>query len=98
MSGKETSGEEQIDPSLLCEVNGRSVLAAREQALRVLQGELSPGSTQTYLATGRQVVKAPRPYIRDCLRERVGKRLKFSAAATVRALAAHPRAGSAFQR
>jgi hypothetical protein len=50
---EETPGEEQVDPSLLSEVNGRSVLRAWEQALRLLQGELSPGSYQTYLARAR---------------------------------------------
>jgi hypothetical protein len=38
------------------------------QGLRRLQGELSPGRTQTYL-------EAARPYARDWLRDRVGKTL-----------------------
>jgi chromosomal replication initiation ATPase DnaA len=61
------------------------VLEAWEQALQVLQGELSPGSTQTYLAAarpqaweaeGRLVVRAPTPYARDWLWERMGKTLE----------------------
>jgi hypothetical protein len=74
----------ETHPSLLSEMNGRSVLRAWEQALRVLQGELSPGSNQTTLAAARPrvwedggmlVVTAPTAYARDWLRERVGKTL-----------------------
>jgi chromosomal replication initiation ATPase DnaA len=66
-------------------VNGRTALEAWEQALRLLQGELSTGSYQTYLtgvrpqrweAEGRLVVAAPTPYARDWLRERAGKTLE----------------------
>ena len=75
--GGERADGEQITPTLLSEVNGRSVLAAWEQALQVLQGELSPGSTQTYLAAARRLgVIAPTPYARDWLRERVGRTLE----------------------
>jgi DNA-binding transcriptional ArsR family regulator len=83
---EETAEEEPVDASLLSEVNGRTVLWAWEQALRVLQGELSPGSTQAYLAEarpqewdaaeGRLVVRAATPYARDWLQARMGKTLE----------------------
>jgi len=77
--------EEQVDPSLLSQVNGRTVLQAWEQALRVLQSELPPGrypdllreaSPRRWEAEGSLVVRAPTPYARDWLRERVGRKLE----------------------
>ena len=85
ISGWLAADEEQVEASLLCEVNGRTVLRAWEQALRVLQSEYSPGSYQAYLAEarpwaweaeGRLVVRTPTSYARDWLRERMGRTLE----------------------
>jgi hypothetical protein len=82
---EEPPEEDLLDPSLLSEVNGRTVLSAWEQALRLLQGELSPGRTQAYLsearphaweAEGRLAVRAATPYARDWLQARLGRTLE----------------------
>jgi len=82
---EEAAGGSQVDPSLLSQVNGRTVLQAWEQALRVLHSELSPGRYPASLeavrlwrwnAEGSLVVRAPTPYARDWLRERVTRRLE----------------------
>lgn len=47
------------DPALLVQVNGRTVLAAWEQAVRLLQAELAPASFQAYLAPARALTWQP---------------------------------------
>jgi hypothetical protein len=47
------------DPSLLVQVNGRTVLAAWEQAVSLLRAELSPASYQAYLAPARALYWQP---------------------------------------
>jgi len=83
--GTDAVGEEQVDASLLGEVNGRTVLAAWEQAVRALQSEFPRGNCLVYLAEarpgrweaeGRLVVRVRTRYGRDWLRERAGRTLE----------------------
>ena len=83
---EEAPEEEAVDASLLCEVNGRTVLGAWEQAVRALQGELSAGNAQVFLrearpwtweaGEGRLVVRAASGYARDWMAARLGRTLE----------------------
>ena len=83
---EDPAAEAAVDASLLCEVNGRTVLGAWEQAVRALQGELSAGNAQVFLrearpwaweaGEGRLVVRAATGYARDWMAARLGRRLE----------------------
>ena len=73
------------DPSLLALVNGRSILAAWEQAASRLREALSPASYHAFLEParllcwhppGRLVIAAPTPYARDWLASRLTRLLE----------------------
>jgi hypothetical protein len=73
------------DPSLLALVNGRSILAAWEQAAALLRVDLSPANYHTYLEPtrplvwqppGTLVIVAPTPQARDWLASRLSRLLE----------------------